>query len=225
MSDKKLLRLLLLIGGFCFCVTIFLHIHLENELDSLNIFHGSNEDNVFSNHKIHDISHKKRTSIQQQVQTQTQTQPKLNSSNHEKDEIIENKMSNDKEIKKDDLNKDKQPIEKNDSNGKERIIQILQQSGVDVTPEIEEKIPTWTEVQSLYGSKPKIIGLDTCPKFRSTVPETDAYIGPSGTFNTGTNLLADLLLKYCTLPKRQVSKEREMKFGAQNRMHSGMVRF
>ncbi len=112
-----------------------------------------------------------------------------------------------------------------DNDSKEKLIKILEEAGVTVSPEIEEQLPTWGEVKSLYGSKPRIIGLETCPNFRSIVPETDAYIGPSGIFNTGTNLLADLLLKYCTLPKRQVTEKELKKFNdANRRMKSGMVR-
>lgn len=109
---------------------------------------------------------------------------------------VENKDVNADMIEKVNV---KEPTKK----GKEPIIQILQKSGLtEITPEIKQKLPSWEEVTSLYGSKPKIIGLDTCSTFQSTIPESDAYIGGSGMFNTGTNLLADLLLKYCSLPKR-----------------------
>ena len=90
----------------------------------------------------------------------------------------------------------------NDNNS-DRIIEILQKSGMNPTPEIISQLPTWSEVKSLYGSTPHIIGLDTCADFQSTIPKEDAYVGPAGIFNTGTNLLADLILQYCTLPQRE----------------------
>ena len=108
-------------------------------------------------------------------------------------------------------------------NDKQNIISILEKSGLEVTQSIIDSLPTEKEVQSLYGSKPVIIGLETCSKFQSTIPESDAYIGGSGMFNTGTNLLADMLLKYCVMPKRVVSEEQMNIFGDQKRLKSGMV--
>ena len=108
-------------------------------------------------------------------------------------------------------------------NDKQNIISILEKSGLEVTQSIIDSLPTEKEVQSLYGSKPVIIGLETCSKFQSTIPESDAYIGGSGMFNTGTNLLADMLLKYCVMPKRVVSEEQMNIFGDQKRFKSGMV--
>ena len=37
--------------------------------------------------------------------------------------------------------------------------------------------------------------------FTTTDPQ-DAYVGPSGLFNTGTNLLAETMQNYCTIPSR-----------------------
>jgi len=90
-----------------------------------------------------------------------------------------------------------------ESNDKTRVRQILQKAGVEITPEVESIIPTWSEVTSLYGSKPKIIGLETCATFRNSVTVSDAMIGPSGIFNTGTNLLSSLLSNHCTIPNRK----------------------
>jgi len=83
-----------------------------------------------------------------------------------------------------------------------RIRQIFEYAGVEITTELEALIPTWSEVKSLYGSKPKIIGLEKCDTFQNIIPVNDSYIGPSGLFNTGTNLLAKLLASYCILPSR-----------------------
>jgi hypothetical protein len=88
------------------------------------------------------------------------------------------------------------------SNDKEGIIKILTGSGVALTPEDIAQIPTWSEVTSLYGTKPQIVGLDQCKHFQLHIPTEDAYVGPSGLFNTGTNLLAETMQNYCTIPSR-----------------------
>jgi len=96
-------------------------------------------------------------------------------------------------------------LEDADADDKEKVRQILQHSGIQITPEIESMIPTWSEVSSMYGSKPKIIGLETCDTFQTIIPVSEAYVGPSGLFNTGTNLLAKMLSKHCKIPKHNIA--------------------
>lgn len=112
--------------------------------------------------------------------------------------------------------------ESNESD-KEHIIKILKAAGTKITPEIIEQIPTWTEVKSLYGDKPKIVGLEQCSDYQLQIPKKDAYIGPSGLFNTGTNLLADLLLKNCKLPNRQWDPVKNPTTKFPYRMKTGML--
>ena len=88
------------------------------------------------------------------------------------------------------------------SNDKEAIIKILTESGSTLTSEDIAQLPTWSEVTSLYGTKPQIVGLDQCKNFQLQIPKEDAYVGPSGLFNTGTNLLSDTMQNYCTIPSR-----------------------
>ena len=112
-----------------------------------------------------------------------------------------------------------------DSNDKEHIINILKTAGTTITPEIIDQIPSWTEVKSLYGDKPKIVGLDQCSRFQLEIPKNDAYLGAAGLFNTGTNLLADLVLQYCTIPNRSWRAE-DHKYSTvkqPKRMMSGML--
>jgi hypothetical protein len=89
--------------------------------------------------------------------------------------------------------------------GKERILQILQEAGItDISQEQLRKLPTWDDVVSLYGDGPKIVGLETsCESFRSTVSPSERLIGVAGTFNSGTNLLAELLIANCRISTRQ----------------------
>jgi hypothetical protein len=94
------------------------------------------------------------------------------------------------------------------SNDKEPIMNIISASGTALTPEIIDQLPSWSEVTSLYGSTPQIVGLDQCTNFQLHIPKDDAYIAPSGLFNTGTNLLSETMQKYCSLPSRSQSKKR-----------------
>jgi len=110
-----------------------------------------------------------------------------------------------------------------DDNNKDRIINILKAAGTEITPEIIASIPTWGEVKSLYGDKPKILGLEQCSRFQLEIPEEDAYIGPTGLFNTGTNLLADLLQQNCKLPKRKWDRREHPAEKMPFRMQSGML--
>merc|ERR1740136_480633 len=105
-----------------------------------------------------------------------------------------------------------------ESNDKTRVREILQKAGVEITPEVESIIPTWSEVTSLYGSKPKIIGLETCATFRNSVT-VSAMIGPSGIFNTGTNLLSSLLSNHCTIPNRKKGSKQRGGWGCYGRYH------
>ena len=106
---------------------------------------------------------------------------------------------------------------------KSRIIEILKNSDVDVSPEDIELLPTWGEVKSLYGSEPIIIGLETCAKFRETVPAEDMYIAPAGMFNTGTNLLANNLAQFCRLPKREAVTKHDQTPGHGRKWKAGTM--
>ena len=86
--------------------------------------------------------------------------------------------------------------------GKEEILKILLNSGAEVTSEIVEKLPTMEDFTSMYGPKQKIIGLETCENFRSNVSPQEAIIGPAGVYNTGTNLISQLLMKHCVMKER-----------------------
>jgi hypothetical protein len=88
------------------------------------------------------------------------------------------------------------------SPGKDKIIKILSDSGMYLIPQLVKQLPTEDDFKAMYGSKPKIIGLDTCEDFRKHVSPLDAVVGPSGAYNTGTNLLSHLLIKHCVVQER-----------------------
>lgn len=68
--------------------------------------------------------------------------------------------------------------------------------------DVASKLPKWTDIVKIYGEESYIIGMDTCNEFRNTVPENKAFIGVAGIFNTGTNLMGDLLNENCVLEGR-----------------------
>eukprot|EP00531_Pseudo-nitzschia_arenysensis_P012910 CAMPEP_0116121854 /NCGR_PEP_ID=MMETSP0329-20121206/3913_1 /TAXON_ID=697910 /ORGANISM="Pseudo-nitzschia arenysensis, Strain B593" /LENGTH=387 /DNA_ID=CAMNT_0003615683 /DNA_START=88 /DNA_END=1251 /DNA_ORIENTATION=+ len=80
---------------------------------------------------------------------------------------------------------------------------MKQVAGLELTPEKEEKLPTWSQVREVVGPDPIILGLDSCPKFREIVPPLERMLGSSGMFNTGTNLVTHLLKKNCEIPERR----------------------
>lgn len=88
------------------------------------------------------------------------------------------------------------------------LIEILTQAGVNVKKkgnldqEIIDSLPTWTQVTNLYGSAPIIHGLERCKEYRTNVEASTRFLGIAGTFNTGTNLLADLMRFNCQIVER-----------------------
>jgi hypothetical protein len=72
--------------------------------------------------------------------------------------------------------------------GREELLAILEDAGVDdIDVASIAKLPTWSQVVKLYGDKPVVYGLETCERFRNTIPKDDASVGTAGLFNTGTN--------------------------------------
>jgi hypothetical protein len=68
-------------------------------------------------------------------------------------------------------------------------------------------LPKWSEVQQLYGP-PKILGVEKCTEFQQTISVKDQNIGVAGNslagnigvagmFNSGTNLLSELIATNC----------------------------
>lgn len=87
---------------------------------------------------------------------------------------------------------------------KERVLAILKEAGITVTAETENKLPTWTQVTSMYSSEPVIAGLSSCADFRATVPAERRMLGAAGMFSTGTNLITVLLKQNCVIPERAI---------------------
>mmetsp|Transcript_43352 Transcript_43352/g.104772 ORF Transcript_43352/g.104772 Transcript_43352/m.104772 type:complete len:510 (+) Transcript_43352:151-1680(+) len=98
---------------------------------------------------------------------------------------------------------------------KEPIIKLLQNAKVQFDPnedtELLRDLPTWSEVTKMYGEKPVIHGLDMCKPFQTHSDAADHFVSTAGTFNSGTNLMAELLIANCHMPARM------KKYGAINR--------
>lgn len=102
------------------------------------------------------------------------------------------------------MNRDLRPVDHvsaiNKDDDQEEILRVLQQAGVTVDDATLATLPKWSDITSMYGPRPIIYGLDTCAKFQSTFKPEERFIGPAGIFNTGTNLLAELLKANCEIP-------------------------
>jgi hypothetical protein len=75
--------------------------------------------------------------------------------------------------------------------------------GGGVDPDTAARLPTAEAVAALYGRDPVVLGLESCERFQATGDPADHFVSTAGTFNTGTNLMAELLIANCVLPARQ----------------------
>lgn len=95
------------------------------------------------------------------------------------------------------------------SHDKEPILRLIRDAGISVDPvedaDLIADLPTWSEVTAMYGEKPVLYGLKegNCQRFQAHSDPGDHLVGTAGTFNTGTNLLAELLVANCHMAERQ----------------------
>ena len=99
-----------------------------------------------------------------------------------------------------------------------RIVRILHGARVEIDEEMARELPTWSDVVEMYGEEPIMGGLDTCEAYRATVPVSERMIGPAGMFNTGTNLLFELMKTNCRIEEAMMHPMREP------RLHNGQCR-
>lgn len=93
------------------------------------------------------------------------------------------------------------------SKGREPIMTILREAGIqDFDAATVAKLPTWDQVEALYGKGPVVYGLDTCEAFRKSIPAADASIASAGIFNSGTNTLAMYMNANCIMPENKKEK-------------------
>ena len=115
----------------------------------------------------------------------------------------------DPELMQEDEEDEDVSISEHDTNDKEHIFEILKQAGIDVLKDLDQEtmdaLPSWSQVQRLFGDKPRIYGLDRCQEFRDSTDPTIRFFGIAGTFNTGTNLLSELMIQNCQITERMVA--------------------
>ena len=75
-------------------------------------------------------------------------------------------------------------------NNKNRVIDYFRDAGVHLDDESLEELPTWSQIESLIGDKPILLGAERCEDFRDKVPPLRRMLGSSGMFNSGTNLVS-----------------------------------
>ena len=88
----------------------------------------------------------------------------------------------------------------------EHIVKLLTDANIPLDEELAEQLPTWDDIVSMYGDKPIVYGLETCQTYRDTVKPEDRMLGPAGIFNTGTNLLFELMKANCDIKEARNSK-------------------
>ena len=85
------------------------------------------------------------------------------------------------------------------------ILKILKQAGYNLndkrvfTKEVLDMLPDWKTITDFYGP-PVIVGLDKCQEFQQRVRPKKRLMSIAGTFNSGTNFLADVLTENCYNP-------------------------
>jgi hypothetical protein len=89
------------------------------------------------------------------------------------------------------------------SSSDQRILEIFRDAGVELSDEELRELPTWEQITRLVGDSPVIYNLEnSCKRFRDAIPGVERNIGCSGMFNSGTNLVTQLLKENCLIPER-----------------------
>lgn len=88
---------------------------------------------------------------------------------------------------------------------KERILQLIKNNAdLRILSETTyEQLPRWAQVTEMYGTQPRLVGLEQCQAFQEDGDLADKFLAVAGCFNSGTNLLAKALTGNCVLNKRQ----------------------
>jgi hypothetical protein len=76
---------------------------------------------------------------------------------------------------------------------RQAILDIIIRAGLSVDSAVIPYLPSWSEVERLYGAKPIVYGLEGCTAFRARVPAKHRFVGVAGQMNTGTNALSKYL--------------------------------
>ena len=66
--------------------------------------------------------------------------------------------------------------------GQQYIRSIFEEANVELTNEMIQQLPSWSQVQQVIGEHPYIFGLDKCAEYREKVPAVERMLGSSGKF-------------------------------------------
>ncbi len=82
---------------------------------------------------------------------------------------------------------------------REPILAILRDAGIsDVQPDEIMALPTWAQVETLYGPEPVFVGLEQCKAFQKKIPRIeDRFLGVAGMFNSGSTAFGISLQANC----------------------------
>ena len=81
---------------------------------------------------------------------------------------------------------------------REPFLQLLRYAKIKLPEKDIKHLPRWRDVETMFGKTPRVLGLERCNAYRSSVPDPlDRMIAPAGIFNSGTNLLYELLANNC----------------------------
>lgn len=93
--------------------------------------------------------------------------------------------------------------EKAIADDKTRILELFIDAGLkEMDDSTYAVLPSWTDVSSLYGEEPHILGLEQCEAFKAKGNPWDHFVSTAGTFNSGTNLMAEMLIHNCHMQSR-----------------------
>jgi hypothetical protein len=87
--------------------------------------------------------------------------------------------------------------------GREQIVQVLHQAGVQFDLDVLKILPYWSDVKDLYGEEPVILGLEQCPRFRKKHPPSKRFVGITGQHNCGTNAMAKYMMENLIIPQNK----------------------
>lgn len=67
--------------------------------------------------------------------------------------------------------------------GRERVVEILYRAGVRFDLDVLKILPLWSDVTTLYGDEPVVLGLEQCHAFRERFPPERRFAGIAGQHN------------------------------------------
>lgn len=96
-------------------------------------------------------------------------------------------------------------LSRKEGHDKEKLLKLLHDNaGIRMlSQQSYDQLPSWGQVISMYGDRPKMMGLDQCEAFRADGDPAEKFLAVAGAFNSGTNLLAKMVTRNCVMHKRQ----------------------